>query len=413
MLALRRYWPALLIWSVLALLPAARLSGVPVAGMIVLGLIAIFRRPAALVATPALRFFLLLFACFWIPAALSALDAVNPTKTWQSVAAYLRFVPMGLFVIGSLSAPEQRLMLWRLTAALVVFWCLDALFQALVGFNFFGMAHSSDRLNGVFGESNLKLGPVVAVLSPLPLEYARRFLRRGWFFAVLGLLLAVIVLVGTRSAWIMFGLVTLGYAYLYARSRPRRWLKAALVVGGAAVLIGVVGYHFSPTLAGRIDRSLLVLEGDTASVDQALGMRLPIWRTAWRMIADNPLNGVGVRGFRHAYEDYAEPNDPWITGAAGLTGAFHAHQLVFEVLTETGLIGLVAFGIALTVTWRHWRAIGLSGRTAALPLALALGVMVFPLNTHLAFYSTFWSLLCWLLIMLYCGFAANGGTPSR
>ena len=134
------------------------------------------------------------------------------------------------------------------------------------------------------------------------------------------------------------------------------------------------------------------------------------------MIGDNPLNGVGVRGFRHAYADYAEPGDPWISGAAGSGGAFHAHQLAFELLTETGLLGLAGFALALVLTWRHWRAIGLTGRTAALPLALALGVMVFPLNTHLAFYSTFWSLLCWWLIMLYLSFAAGGaggGTPSR
>lgn len=405
----RRYWPALLIASVPALLPAARLAGVPVAIMTVLGLVAMLRRPTLPRESPALRLYLALFACYWIPAALAAFDAVAPAKAWQSVVAYLRFVPVGWFVLAALSDPQQRVAVWRLTALLVVFWCLDALFQAVTGFNFFGMAHSDDRLNGVFGQSNLKLGPVLAVLSPLPLEYARRFLKRAWFFAALALLLAVIVLIGTRSAWIMFALVTLGYGYLYARSRPRRWLKAGLAVGGAAVLIGALGYHLSPTLAGRIDRSLLVLEGDAASVDQALGMRLPIWSTAVRMIADNPLNGVGVRGFRHAYAEYADPDDPWLSGAAGTSGAFHAHQLIFEILTETGLIGLAGFGLALLLTWRHWRDIGLAGRTAALPLILALGVMVFPLNTHLAFYSTFWSLLCWWLIMLYCGFANARG----
>ncbi len=408
---LRRYWPALLIWSVVALLPAARLAGIPIAVMLVLGLVAMLRRPQRLRRSPALRFYLTLFACFWIPAVLAAFDAVAPAKSWGSVLAYLRFVPVGWFVLEALDDPKQRLALWRLTAALVLFWCLDALFQAVTGFNFFGMAHSSDRLNGIFGQSNLKLGPVLAVLSPLPLEYARRFLPRAGFLAVLALLLSVIVLVGTRSAWIMFALVTLGYAYLYARSRPRRWIKAGLVVGGAALLIGAAGYQLSPTLAGRVDRSLLVLEGDAASVDQALGWRLPIWTTAWRMIADNPLTGVGVRGFRHAYERYADPGDPWISGAAGSDGAFHAHQLLFELLTETGLFGLAGFALAVLLTWRHWSAIGLSARTAALPLVLALGVMIFPLNTHLAFYSTFWSLLCWWLVMLYCAFA--GGARGR
>ncbi|MDX1550904.1 MAG: hypothetical protein R3278_10195, partial [Lysobacter spongiicola] len=42
-------------------------------------------------------------------------------------------------------------------------------------------------------------------------------------------------------------------------------------------------------------------------------------------------------------------------------------------------------------------------RERARPAMLALVVTVFPLNTHLAFYSTFWGGLTLLLAALYAG----------
>ncbi|RRU03220.1 O-antigen ligase family protein, partial [Stenotrophomonas sp. 278] len=45
----------------------------------------------------------------------------------------------------------------------------------------------------------------------------------------------------------------------------------------------------------------------------------------------------------------------------------------------------------------------LAARDRARPAALALAVTVFPLNTHLAFYSTFWGGLTLLLAALYAG----------
>jgi len=43
-----------------------------------------------------------------------------------------------------------------------------------------------------------------------------------------------------------------------------------------------------------------------------------------------------------------------------------------------------------------------AARTRAFPVTLALGVMLFPLNTHLAFYSAWWGLLFGWLLGLWC-----------
>ena len=52
---------------------------------------------------------------------------------------------------------------------------------------------------------------------------------------------------------------------------------------------------------------------------------------------------------------------------------------------------------------RAWAFAAPAARDRARPAAVALLVTVFPLNTHLAFYSAFWGGLTILLAALYAG----------
>ena len=122
------------------------------------------------------------------------------------------------------------------------------------------------------------------------------------------------------------------------------------------------------------------------------------------MIEAHPWNGVGVRAYRQAYPQFAPANDHFVVGeACGVgEGACHAHQLLLEISSETGGIGLALWLAALALAARAWRRVGRAARAQAFPVTLALGVMLFPLNTHLAFYSAWWGLLFAWLLGLWC-----------
>jgi O-antigen ligase len=392
---------ALLMFAVLLLLPFSRWSGLPVLLMLVAGIIVLASQWRALAGDNEFRLLIGLWLCYWLPQLISCLDAVNLEESWRTTLAALRFPLVGAYVIVNLANDAARRLLWQLATGLVIFWSLDASLQMLMGFNLLGMPLSDDRLNGVFGATNIKLGPVLAVLAPLALEYARRHWPRALLPTIYLLILALVITIGTRSAWFMYLLVTIGYLFLYARRQTRRWVKATALVMILIAGVGVSAYQVSPKLQQRIDRSLLLLQGDSTAVNYALSNRLPIWRTAVNMVLQHPFNGVGVRGFRHAYGEHAGSDDPWVD-FPGDTGAHHAHQMLLEVATETGVPGLVGLLWALVLAWRHWQSLERPQRATALPFAIALVVMLFPINTHLAFYSTFWSLLFWWLIIAYC-----------
>ena len=392
-------WPVWIVLAVLVLLPVGRASEAPLAIGAIAGLVLVWRERERLRAHTAVALVAIVFACYWLAALASAPGAVAPEKTWSTVAALLRFLPFAVFACLALRKAARWPRLTDACAAIVLLWLLDAWVQILTGWSLAG-AETADRLSGIFGAGNLKLGPVLAVLSPFVFVAARR--RWGWRGLVGAFVfqLMPILFAGSRAAWIMYALVALAFVWMQTRA-PLRFAAWALAAACAAVLGIAVAWQHSGRFDLRFDRTLLALQGSEQALDTASAGRMRIWTTAARMIAAHPLAGVGVRGFRYAYPQYAQPGDAFVNARTD-EGAYHAHQIVLEVLSETGSVGLALWLIGAFCAIRAWRRAEAPARERALAPALALAAMTFPLNTHFAFYSAWWGLLFWWLIALYC-----------
>ncbi|HET8819215.1 MAG TPA: O-antigen ligase family protein [Xanthomonadaceae bacterium] len=355
-----------------------------------------------------------LFLAYWLPELLSSFDAVDPSRALREAAVDLRYLPF-LWLAASAVANGRGL---RITfgglAVIVAVWTVDALVQALGGASplFSGMdavklAFSGrhlctaeemaavDRLGGIFGPCNLKLGPVLASLSPFALyALGRRFGSAGWGIAA-ALIGLVVLLAGSRASWLTFALVL-----LFSGWRLLGW-KRLLGVFVLGVLTLVALGMVSPQVRDRIERTTQVVSADRNGMDVALSGRTRIWQAALCMAGHHPINGVGARGFREAYPS-CDPA-PGVAPIWGEGPALHAHQVVLEVASETGALGLLLWLAGAALAWRAWRYADAAARERARPAMLSLAVTVFPLNTHLAFYSTFWGGLALLLAALYAG----------
>jgi O-antigen ligase len=330
-----------------------------------------------------------------LPELFSAFDAIDPREAWKEVFTDLRYLPFLWLVAIAVASNRGRKLVFVGLGLIALFWTLDAAVQAISGYSLGGL-NTSDRLSGIFGADNLKLGLILATLSPFALDAAaRRFGALGWALAALALG-TVIMLAGSRASWLVYALVLLlsGWSRL-------GWRRLLLLMGAGAIVASVLAFSFSGQFGSRIERSMAVLQGDAHGVDEALSGRLSIWYAASGMIRAHPFNGVGVRGFRVAYADYAAPDDFWLSHGQG--GALHAHQLVFEVLAETGLLGLGLWLMGAALAVRAWRWALPSARTRAAVPAIALAVTAFPFNTSLAFYSNFWGGVFLLLLALFAG----------
>ncbi|MCP4992662.1 MAG: O-antigen ligase family protein, partial [Gammaproteobacteria bacterium] len=163
--------------------------------------------------------------------------------------------------------------------------------------------------------------------------------------------------------------------------------------------ISILSYQYSPSIGKRVDRTLLLFSGERKQIDLALSFRLPIWEGAAAMITAHPINGVGVRNFRYAYPEVALPDDLFLTQHK--VSPHHPHQLILELFSETGIFGLLGLITLYYLLIQAWIKSTSAQKKLAIPAAVALLAALFPINTHLALFSSFWGQIIWWLIALY------------
>ena len=391
----------------LALLPFGGLYNVPLLALCVLGLWSLVATPEVAFKDHWLRRLLVVFLCIWLPMVIAGVDAVDPVESWRKIGSFPVFLLVGVYTTLALRRMvDQRLVLYGVLA-ICLFWSVDASWQFVHGFNLFGFPYHGWRVAGIF-HPDLTLGVVLATVSPFVLEGIRRLSRRSaWVVLTLIPYIAAILLSGSRSSWIVLFLVLGTYGWYLIRwcDEPRVRARAILRVAAVAVLaFGVVAYA-APQTVSRMHGLLFeraasvaaLLSGDVEKADGAIHARLSAWETAGRVFRTHWFNGVGPRGFRDVYADYAPASDPYASRGEVLT---FPHLVVLEIAAETGMVGLLGYLVALAVLVRMLLDMNRTQLALGFPYWLAIVVALFPLATHKAFYAHFMGALIWWTIAI-------------
>ncbi len=405
-------WPS---WSAIAfllLLPVKRLSEIPL-WIFAIAMPFLWRSPVYGERTrQVFRAILPLFLCFWIPMVLSSFDSYDPGKSWSQSLVNLRFLlaAVAMGVLLHQRSRRSQLLMWA--SLMLLFWAADGFVQLVFGVDLFGVPIQGDRLNAMFFDNYQFYGPVMAMLSPLLLEYARRHWS-GWAWAAaFALITGAVLISGMRSGWVLMALVVVVYAFLMLRRENRELRKVTLTIPAILILVIAVTYTISPMLQQRVAVTLIAAEGTTEALNEASSLRVPIFTNAVAMYRDHPVNGVGVRAFPVAYMEYAAPDDPHLLATGGEIGARHAHNVVLELMADMGTIGILGFVLGWYFALRLWRRMTPDQRQEAFPFVFALFLILFPFNTHFAIYGSYTSMLIWFLVGCWASVLAPE-TPVR
>ena len=397
----------LLIVATVALFATKTLFNYPLGLMTILGVILLIRRPHALWdwGNPAIRTLTLMFLCLWIPMMLSLPDAVDRGRAVGTALTEVRFLFAGLWAIYVLRNPLTRSRAELAFFLLYTFWGADALLQFFAGRDIFGYPYDGHLLMGAF-YPKATMGLVMGTLLPLYYEALRRRMHKHpWIIALVLIAWAAILLSENRTSWFMAGLGTLGYAfYLFRVARRIAWPRVLALAVAGAVVLGAFATQYAP-LRNKFIITSGLFSGDYKAIDKATSYRLSLWRTALNMYEAHWLNGVGPRGYRYVYKDYAAKDDWWLRHDG--KGQTHPHQTTLEIAAETGTFGLIGYALLWLILYRYYRRRDI--RIEEKPWAIAMVVAMFPLNVHMAFYASYWGSVYWWIICL--GLAAS--RPAR
>lgn len=392
---LKEYWPCMLILLTIIGFVSKALYNYPMGLMALIGLYRIVLSPRAIWDDQIQKTFIIVFMCLWLPLLISFPDAVNQTRAAQTVFPYLRFLFAGLFIIQELSRNDDKLKFIVFSVFIIVtFWCVDASIQFFIGQNLLGYPYKAGDITGMFYPRNT-ISHICSILSIFCfLVIYQNINKYKWLWLTLIPLFFVILISGRRAAWIMLALSSFGffiYLYLSVDNKKTILKVAGVITLTLSIVLGsTIIFHEATNERFKVTLGLFSRDYDT--IDKATALRLPIWETAYTAFKDNPINGIGPRGFRYVYQDYASSDNFWVSQT-------HPHLLMLEIMVETGVFGLLSYFILIYILIN-----GVLRRNKLkneFPFLIPVLVALFPFNAHMAFYGSIWSSMIWWLMAVY------------
>jgi len=268
-------------------------------------------------------------AAFTLWVSLAAVFAIHPEiaiPKWQEIIKILLMTFVTMCIVQSRERIQQ--LAWVIAVSIGIYGVKGGLFTIMTGGKY--------RVWGpddTFIADNNSLALALIVILPL-LQYLRTTVTNRW--VNLGLLgsmaLTIVSILGSYSRGALVGLGVM-LSMLLLKSRQR--------VVTVVVTVGVFGTALYMLPAQWHERMNTIEEYDQ---DASAAGRFEAWTFAFKLATDHPFLGGGQligtddQLFRH-YIPTAEASRA-------------AHSIYFEVLGETGFVGLGLFLLLLLVTFR-------------------------------------------------------------
>lgn len=203
---------------------------------------------------------------------------------------------------------------------------------ALLGF-FLGQITYDGRLQGIFNSPNylamylapaILIGLMLAQNKNVKIKTENYNLNiKSFYYLSLVMILAVLYLTYSYAAWIALALTAV-IIFILNKKFAVKLVFLVLLLAGAL-------FYFQADKSKWVDFVNLNERSSFAS-------RLMIWQSAGKIIADNPILGIGPGNFQDRYLAYQKYYPPYLEWAVP-----HPHNLYLAFYLYAGIMGLAAF----------------------------------------------------------------------
>jgi len=275
---------------------------------------------------------LTLITVFFVLMTIGVVTAVDRPLALAFWSGYFVKVAAMTFAVAWLARgpKEFATVTWAVTLAGLAVGCV-ALWNKIHGIGLVeGTRVTIGRdIGSILGDPNdLALTLLFPTAFALGLAFTHGIPKAGRWFGAATFIILVLAILATQSRGGVMGLLAVLVPFVGRRVKSKMLLVVvAIAVGGVLFVAADIG-----------DRATV---GDVSEIDESAMGRLNAWKTAFNMALHRPLTGVGVDNFAGQYYFFT---DQW--AGKGLA----AHSVWFQVLGETGFVGLAVYLSMLGVT---------------------------------------------------------------
>lgn len=370
------------------------------------------------------KFFIYLYI-FWAYLLFSAIFIHRDVEIFLRSFFYLRYIIFPIAIFYFLKKNFKSFNKIKIFYSIIVsFVVVDTWIQFFYGKDILGYELSPEllgRLSGPFGKELIVGGflSLIGVLTLLINFYKKKLLLNKWFILCFLFLASAIFISGERAS-ILFLFLFLFFNLLLNKIIRKKIISTLFFTA----FVFIVLINFSSNLKWRIygqlyglsqpivkDHIISEIENDKFNElklekfyktyieamksfkDTQWGAH---WLTAVEISKDNFLFGSGVRTFRIVCQKYDNINSL----RKDIRCSTHPHNIYLEILSETGLIGLILISLFFFNLIKS-----LINKKNNKSLTVALGALIlaliFPLKPTGAFFSSWYGSILWYLIGYY------------
>ncbi|MCA9397601.1 O-antigen ligase family protein, partial [candidate division WWE3 bacterium] len=236
-----------------------------------------------------------IFVAIFLFIFMGVLSVSSSTVMEESLFSLIHYIGIFLvFVLAFSITMKQELFLEWLANILLLFGTGYVGYYLIGGFSS-GSFLSGQKLIGTFTWHN-QMAAFILYLIPIALGFAWKYRddRRGWIFSAIAVLHAIaLVLTYSRGAWL--SAVAAGIIALLLGVRVASFSKRSVMVSiGVFIFLAVLLLQI-PALKERASLVLAEFSSSTRSISGEL--RLTSIQSAWEMVNDYPVTGVGIGAY--------------------------------------------------------------------------------------------------------------------
>lgn len=346
------------------------------------------------------QFWIFVYLIFIIYNILNSFFSVDQFNAFRSSIGQFRFLFFSFFLMYFIQNFKNLEFILKAWLLIIIFISLDLIYQNFFLFNIFGIPISISGRPSSFFEEEVVVGAFLTFLSlPLFFYFMSEFknltiVNKIIYFLIYFLVLTAVTLTGERVSLLTFLVISIIIFYIFFS------FKKNLIILFSFLLFFLINFKSNIIFQNRIIDMLNIIK----DIYHSSWGRL--WESSYMLFKDNFFFGVGLKNYRVVCDFQIDPRPDH----AAQFCSTHPHNILLEILSETGFVGFVLFYlffISLILKLSKYYKKNFKENKFLLLIfghVLILISYAWPLKTAGSFFTTYNGSFFWLSlgIVLFC-----------